>query len=71
MKDETLVRMAHEIARNLRAQHGDDVVAATVDHLRSFWAPAMRRSLVALVDADRHAFDPIVRDVALLLRSER
>ena len=70
MKDETLVRMAHEIARNLRAQHGDDVVAATADHLRSFWAPAMRRSLIAMVDADTHAFDPIVRDAAKLLRPE-
>lgn len=34
---ETLVRMANDIARNLRSDE------ATADHIRKFWDPRMRR----------------------------
>lgn len=42
-----LVRMANQIAANL--DHGKDpekAIAGTVDHLKRFWTPEMRRQLV-------------------------
>ncbi|WP_338466845.1 formate dehydrogenase subunit delta [Novosphingobium sp. ZN18A2] len=42
---ERLARMANQIAANLG--HEDDPVAATADHIVSFWTPAMREQLIA------------------------
>ncbi len=69
MREETLVRMAHEIARNLRAEHGNDTAAATAEHLRSFWSPSMRQALTHLVDTDAHVVDAVVRQATDLLRA--
>lgn len=59
MKLEKLIRMANEIARNLRAQPGDQAVVATAEHLRSFWTPGMRASLIAHARAGGDGLDPI------------
>jgi len=40
-----LVKMANQIALNLRVHPHDDAVRETAAHLRSFWTPAMRRRL--------------------------
>ena len=40
-----LVRMANDIARNLAAQGEATAVAATAEHIRLYWAPAMRAGL--------------------------
>lgn len=37
--DEKLVMMANQIARNLKD------AAATAEHIRAFWTPAMRKAL--------------------------
>jgi len=42
-----LVRMANQIAANL--DHGKDpekAIAGTLDHLKRFWTPEMRRQIV-------------------------
>lgn len=59
MKLDKLIRMANEIARNLRAQPGDQAVAAIAEHLQNFWTPAMRASLVAHQQAGGAGLDPI------------
>lgn len=59
MKLEKLIRMANEIARNLRAQPGDQAVAAIAEHLHNFWTPAMRASLAAHARAGGDGLDPI------------
>ncbi len=59
MKLDKLVRMANEIARNLRSHPGEQAVAATAEHIRSFWTPGMRVSLTAHVAAGGEGLDPI------------
>jgi formate dehydrogenase subunit delta len=49
---ENLVYMANQIARFFSSQ-GSQAAAAeqTAEHIRAFWAPSMRRRILALVDA--------------------
>ena len=58
MKLDKLIRMANEIARNLRSQPGDQAVAATAEHIRSFWTPGMRASLIAHANSGGEGLDP-------------
>jgi formate dehydrogenase subunit delta len=69
MKLDKLIRMANEIARNLRSQPGDQAVAATAEHIRSFWTPGMRASLVAHAQAGGEGLDPIAGQALRLLSS--
>ena len=69
MKVEKLVRMANEIARNLRALPGDQSHIATADHLKAFWTPGMRATLIAHLDAGGDGLDPIAVQAAQLLRA--
>lgn len=62
MKLDKLIRMANEIARNLRTQPGDQAVAATAEHIKSFWTPGMRSSLSAHVAAGAEGLDRIAVD---------
>ena len=68
MKVEKLVRMANEIARNLRALPGDQPMAATAEHIRSFWTPGMRASLIAHVESGGAGLDPIALEGMRQLR---
>ena len=70
MSDATLLRMAREIARNLASQSAGDAAAATAEHLRNFWSPSMRRTLLQLVESGS-AVDSTVRDAVALLRQPR
>ncbi|MBB6125148.1 formate dehydrogenase subunit delta [Sphingobium subterraneum] len=44
---ERLVYMANQIARNFAALGHDNAVAATADHIASFWDPRMRETIFA------------------------
>lgn len=70
MTADVLVRMANEIARNLRTLPGDEPAAATADHLRSFWTPGMCASLLAHLDAGGAGLDPIARNAVVQLRTK-
>ena len=59
MKLDKLIRMANEIARNLRSQPGDGAIAATAEHIKSFWTPGMRASLIAHAESGGEGLDPI------------
>ena len=69
MSAQKLVRMANEIARNLRALPGDQPVVATAHHLKSFWTPSMCAALIAHVDAGGDGLDPIAQGAVLRLRT--
>lgn len=45
---ERLVYMAHQIARNFAALGDDESVAATAQHLASYWDPHMKDRIVAI-----------------------
>lgn len=59
--DDKLVRMANQIARNLRD------ASATADHIRAFWAPAMRAALRRRLDSGGEGLSDIARDAAAML----
>jgi len=44
---EKLAYMANQIARYFAAQPGEGAAQAACDHLKSFWTPAMRRTITA------------------------
>lgn len=67
MKIEILVRMANEIARNLRTQPGNQAVSATAEHIRSFWTPGMRADLIAHARTGGEGLDEIALDAAKFL----
>jgi formate dehydrogenase subunit delta len=67
VKVDKLIRMANEIARNLRSQPGDQAVAATAEHIKSFWTPGMRASLTAHAQAGGEGLDPIAAQASRLL----
>lgn len=69
MKVEKLVRMANEIARNLRSLPGDQPRVATAEHVRSFWTPGMRAEIIAHGDAGGAGLDPIALEAVRLLKA--
>lgn len=61
-----LVTMANQIAEFFRSSNPDraEAVAATAQHLRSFWDPRMRREIIARLNdgADVSELNEIARD---------
>jgi len=64
----SLVRMANQIASNAAHKPYDVAVERTVTHLREFWHPSMRETLLAYVDGGGEGLDPIARDAITALR---
>ena len=62
MSPDKLIYMANQIAKSFRARSGDQAVAATAEHITSFWEPRMRAQLFELMDEDATRFDVIVRE---------
>jgi formate dehydrogenase subunit delta len=68
-----LVTMANQIADFFKTSNPDrsEAVAATAQHLRSFWDPRMRREIVAhLADKGGEGLNEIARDAVRTLGSE-
>jgi hypothetical protein len=63
-----LVRMAGQIAAACHALPEEQAVAATASHINQFWAPPMRRDLLAL---DPALLSPRVRQALALVRPPR
>ena len=68
MSAQKLVRMANEIARNMRTLPGDQAAVATAGHLKSFWTPGMCAAIVAHLDAGGEGLDEIAVDAVGKLR---
>ena len=68
-----LVTMANQIADFFKTSNPDraEAVAATAQHLRSFWDPRMRREIVAhLAAKGGEGLNEIARDAVRALESE-
>ena len=60
-QEQSLVRMANDIARNMAAWGDEAIVADKVaDHLRRFWTPAMRAQLAVYAGDGGDALSPAV-----------
>jgi formate dehydrogenase subunit delta len=60
-RDEKLVMMANQIAKNVRVQGEERAVAAIADHIARFWDPRMRAAIAAHVAAGAAGLDPLAR----------
>lgn len=62
-----LVYMANQIARNFAAQGEETAIAATVEHIASFWDPRMKAQILATNPAE--GLNPIARAAVERLRA--
>lgn len=67
--DDKLVYMANQIARNFEALGHHHAVAATEDHLLSFWDPRMKARILALAAEREGALTPIAAAAVERLRA--
>lgn len=68
MDSERLIAMANQIARNLAAQGEQAAVNQTAQHVRDFWDPQMKASILG---ADSARLDPIAQAAVALLRIDQ
>lgn len=61
-----LIYMANRIARNFAARGEAAAIAATAQHLRDFWDPRMKSTILA---ADKTDLGPITRAALASLQS--
>ncbi|HEY6432141.1 MAG TPA: formate dehydrogenase subunit delta [Acetobacteraceae bacterium] len=69
MSPDKLAYMANQIARFFAHQPHDQAVAATEDHLRKFWDPRMRATILGSVQDLGAKLDPVVREAVERLRA--
>jgi formate dehydrogenase subunit delta len=67
---EHVTRESNLIARNLASLGAQAAGAATADHIRRFWAPLLRRTLLEQADAHRDRFSPIASEAIARLRRD-
>lgn len=67
--DDKLVYMANQIARNFQALGHDHAVAATEDHIITFWDPRMKSRILALAAMQGAALAPIAAAAVARLRA--
>lgn len=59
---EHLIKMANEIAANLaRGDTGEAAAERVADHLKRFWAPAMRQKLIDCLNSTDSKLEPACR----------
>jgi len=62
-----LVRMANQIAANLRHLGDEEAAKLTAGHIRSFWAPPMRADLLRVAASGGAPLDTIVMAACRIL----
>ena len=65
--DDSVLRMANQIAANFCYLAPGEAAAATANHLQSFWTPSMRRHLLDHVAAGGDGLSPVALEAARLL----
>jgi formate dehydrogenase subunit delta len=55
-----LIYMANQIGKYFSSQHRQDPVAGIANHLKKFWDPSMRRTIVGYADQGGAGLDPLV-----------
>jgi len=57
--DDTLVRMANQIAKFFHVQGEARAVPGIADHIKKFWEPRMKSAIFAYVEAGGDGLDPL------------
>jgi formate dehydrogenase subunit delta len=68
MSPEKLAYMANQIGKFFAHQKQPQAVASIAGHLRQFWDPRMRRTILAHLDDPDVHLDPSVREAVEQLR---
>ena len=68
MSPDKLAYMANQIGKFFAHQKHEQAVASISDHLRRFWDPRMRKTIVANLDSPTLKLDPTVREAVEQLR---
>lgn len=68
MSHDRLVYMANQIGKFFNSQGRDKAVPGIAEHIRKFWDPRMRRTIMAHLHAGGAGLDPHVRDAIETLR---
>ncbi|MFT3939368.1 formate dehydrogenase subunit delta [Rhodopseudomonas sp.] len=61
MSPDRLVYMANQIGAFFRSQGPDKAVPGITEHLKKFWEPRMRRTIIAHLEAGGDGLAPEVR----------
>lgn len=69
MSPDKLAYMANQIGRFFAHQPHEQAVAATEDHLRKFWDPRMRATILGSAQILGTKLDPVVREAVERLRA--
>jgi formate dehydrogenase subunit delta len=64
MTEDTLVRMANQIADFFKAQPEEDALKGAANHIRYFWDPRMRAKMAAHLKAGGAGLSPLARAAA-------
>lgn len=60
MNEQTLIRMANQIADFFQPYSEDEAIEGIAGHIRSFWEPRMREGILAVLEARPDALKPVV-----------
>jgi formate dehydrogenase subunit delta len=61
MSPDKLVYMANQIGKFFSTQGGDQAVTGTLAHIKAFWDPRMRATIIAHLQAGGAGLDPVTR----------
>jgi formate dehydrogenase subunit delta len=68
MSPDKLAYMANQIGKFFAHQKHDQAVASIADHLRRYWDPRMRRTIVTQYTSVEAKLEPLVREAVERLR---
>ncbi|HEY7578340.1 MAG TPA: formate dehydrogenase subunit delta [Acetobacteraceae bacterium] len=68
MSPDKLAYMANQIGKFFAHEPHEKAVASITDHLKLFWDPRMRRTIVADYDTVKTKLDPLVQEAVENLR---
>jgi formate dehydrogenase subunit delta len=68
MSPDRLIYMANQIGKFFSSQGEDKAVPGIAEHIRKFWDPRMRASILAHLDKGGEGLDPSVRDAIATLK---
>jgi len=68
MSPDRLIYMANQIGRFFQSQPKGTAVPGIADHIRKYWVPRMRATIIAHLDSGGAGLDPAVRDAIETLK---
>jgi formate dehydrogenase subunit delta len=68
MSPDKLVYMANQIGKFFAGKGEDQAVAGIANHLRKYWDPRMRSTIVDHLDRGGQGLEPLVRQAVVIMK---